>query len=150
MQQFESTFFDQSTGSIATTPRVTFPSVGNGRRACVARQPGHHAQLYDMHPMIERAGQHFQPGSGLFIQRPVSGIESSQVLDQSLTPAIEDFLRRNIPARQPVVEYAPQGPNESIQNVGWRVDEILFDPQVLLDVLRYVLKQYATFGNGPC
>jgi hypothetical protein len=64
VEQFESTFLDQGTGAVATTPRVAFPPFGNTGKASVARQFEHHAQLYDMQPVIERARQHFQPGLG--------------------------------------------------------------------------------------
>ena len=66
-------------------------------------------------------------------------------MDQSLDSAIENFLCRRIRARQPEIEHAPERPHESVQDVRRRIDEILFDPQIL----RFIFKEYATFGNGP-
>ena len=74
-----------------------------------------------MQLVIERAGQHFHPGSRLFIERPVSGIESRQILQQRLNPAIENFLCRSIFGSQPVIEYSPERPHESIQNMRGRI-----------------------------
>src|SRR5208282_5563153 len=97
-----------------------------------------------MQLVIERARYHFQTSSRLLIQRPVAGIESIQIMNQRLDPAIEDRLRGSIGARQPEIEHAPQRPHESVQNVRRWIDEILFDPEVLL----FVLKKDTTLGDG--
>src|SRR5437764_7650025 len=80
--------------------------------------------------MIESACNHWQPSAGLLVERPEAEIVAIEVMYQRSHAAREQFLNRRISGCERKIVDSPECPDEAIQNVRRRRDDVLFEPQV--------------------
>jgi len=89
----------------------------------------HHAKLHDVQSVVERARDHRQQSAGLFIERPEAEIVTIEVRAQGSHRLLEQISCRSISRRQKIVVDTPGSPDESIQNVRGRRDDVLLEPK---------------------
>jgi len=120
----------QGSGAFGPTVRVSLPAVGSVSKCGLAGQAMHDAQLHNVQAVIERAGNHGQARAGLLVQRPESEVVAVKIVKQCLNGAREKMVYGLIFGRQKVIVHAPCGPDESVQNVRGRRDDVFLEPEI--------------------
>ncbi len=110
--------------------RVSLPAIGDGGEFRFSGQPMHDAQLHDMQLVIKGARDHGKAGARLLVQRPESKIVAIEIANQRLNSAQKEIMSRGIPRRENVIVDSPQSPDESIQNMGRRRNNVLLEPKI--------------------
>src|SRR5580658_1062113 len=80
--------------------------------------------------MIERAGNHGQASARLLVKRPEAEIIVLEITQQGLHGTGEECLCRLVSRCEEVVVNSPRGPDEPVENVGGRGDDVLLEPEI--------------------
>src|ERR1700685_43853 len=92
----------------------------------------HNSQLHDVQLMIERTRDHGQPRARLFVERPEAKVVAVKISQQCLNRACEEIMGRSFAGGEEIIVNAPCGPDESVQNVSRRRNDVLFEPEIAL------------------
>jgi hypothetical protein len=84
--KLERTLITKGSGALRGTASVAFPSLRQLGEFLFPGQAMHDAQLYDVQPVIERAGHHRQTRAGLLVKRPESQVIALQIVQRVRTP----------------------------------------------------------------
>jgi len=128
--EFEGALVAEGTGTVGTTAGVVVPAVGHSSEFLFSSQAMHDAQLHDVQPMIEGAGDHREARAGLLVERPESQVVAIEVVEHGANCARKEILRRGMLGSEEVVVDAPGRPDESIQDVRGRGDDVFLEPKV--------------------
>src|SRR5436305_3600080 len=90
----------------------------------------HDSKLDNMELVIERTGHHLESRSRLLVQRPKSHVVRIQVAQKRAHGLLEKRLRGWITRGKKVVIHTPGGPDESVENMRRRRDDVLLEPQI--------------------
>lgn len=110
------------------------PAIGIVSEARFAGQPLHNSQLRNVKAVIKRAGDHWQPGSRLLVERPEAQVVTIKIRDERFDRLLEQRLGLDRSSGEEVVIHSPSRPNEAVQNVGGRRNKILFEPEITVSV----------------
>src|ERR1700722_1057110 len=80
--------------------------------------------------MIERACTHGQTSARLLVKRPEAEIIVLEITQQGLHGTGEECLCRLVSRREEVIVNSPRGPDEPVENVGGRGDDVLLEPEI--------------------
>src|SRR4051812_21353239 len=101
------------------------------------------AQLGDVKGVIVAARQHRRAFERRFVERPPSGIELVEAVIQRTKAGTPQTLRLGAAAPSRVIVDPPECPDEPVQDVARRVDQVFFDP----DMTQAVANQHSSFGD---
>ena len=134
MTQLEDRLAAERERAMGRPIEIRLKAVGAGREGVDPCQPIHHSKLRDVQRVVVAAREHFPAPVACFVERPPAGVEIRQALRERRDARLPDLKRvgPSRPAR--VVEDAPQGPDEAIQNMRRRIDDVFLDPDVLAGI----------------
>src|SRR5579862_8323972 len=87
-----------------------------------------------MQLVIEVARDHGKAGARLLIQRPESKIVAIEIANQRSNAAQKEVMSRSIPRSENVIVDSPQGPYESVQDMGRRRNNVLLEPKMSVGI----------------
>ena len=93
-------------------------------------QAVHDLQLRDVQCVVVTAGQHFPGAVAGLVERPPSGIELVEPRLERADACGPQLQRLGRAAPLRVVVDAPQRPDEAVEDVAWRIDQVFLNPDV--------------------
>src|SRR4051812_47665502 len=93
------------------------------------------AQLRDVKCVVVPARKHPGCSGWGFVQRPPTGIELIEARLERAKTGLPQALGRGMTGPAGIVVDTPERPDEAVQDVAWRVHQILFDPGMSAIVL---------------
>ena len=130
--ELKDTFIVKGTHTLGPTVRIALPAIGNAGEFIFSGQMVHHAQLNDVELVVKRACHHRQACAGLLVQRPKSEVKSIQVVEQCLHRSREKFASSVVAGTEKIVVDTPSRPDEPIQNMSGRRDDVFLEPEVAM------------------
>ena len=83
-----------------------------------------------MQAVIEGARDHGQARAGLLVERPEAEVEAIEIVKESSDSAQEEILRGAVFSGEEVIVDSPERPDESVQDVSGRRDDVFLEPEV--------------------
>src|SRR5277367_882558 len=128
--ELECAFITKRPGAPAAALRITFPAIGIVGEHFIPGEMVHHPQLHYMQTMIEGAGQHGESRSRFLVERPETSVVAMEIGAKRCNRECEQIPRRGVASRKRIVVNFPDRPEETIQNMRGRRDDVFLEPKI--------------------
>src|SRR6266851_5270150 len=129
--------------TIAAVAQVPLEAVGPSGKCLEPAEAMKDAQLRDVKRVIVPARNHRGCSLWRFVERPPPCVEVTEARLDRVKTGVPEVLRLQAAGPHGVVVDAPERPDEAVQYVAWRIDQVLFNP----DMAAAVLDQHTTPGD---
>src|SRR6266851_7621032 len=131
--------------TIAAVAQVPLETVGPSGKCLEPAEAMKDAQLRDVKRVIVPARKHRGCALWRFVERPPPCVEVTEARLDGAKTGVPEVLGLQVAGPPGVVVDAPERPDEAVQYVARRIDQILLDP----DMTAVVVDQHPSLRDGP-